>query len=349
MHSDKKGNAMRNPDFKNLLKVLRREVPDRPTLFEFFLNDPLYERLAARTRAPDGKPLEGHARLIRAFANAGYDYVTTPGSDISFPYKEPPRGATISLNETACITDRATFDAYEWPDPDACDYSRLDTMAELLPDGMKLVVNGPGGVIENVVFLTGYDNLCYMLVDDPRLVEDIFAAVGSRLVRYYEICAPHEAAGALISNDDWGFNTQTTLKPNDMRRYVFTWHKRIVEAIHAAGKPAILHSCGNLEAVMDDVIDDMKYDGKHSFEDKIEPVEDAYERWGGRIAILGGIDVDFVCRSTPDAIIVRSKAMLERAAERGGYALGTGNSVPEYVPQDSYFAMISAATGEDLR
>lgn len=33
---------MRQPDFDQLLKVLARDVPDRPTLFEFFLNGPLY-------------------------------------------------------------------------------------------------------------------------------------------------------------------------------------------------------------------------------------------------------------------------------------------------------------------
>ena len=70
-------------------------------------------------------------------------------------------------------------------------------------------------------------------------------------------------------------------------------------------------------------------------------MEDAYERWGGRIAILGGIDVDFVCRSTPEQIRERSRAMLKRAQKRGGYALGTGNSVPEYVPDENYLAMIS--------
>jgi len=76
---------MRKPDFDNLLAVLNREVPDRPTLFEFFLNDPLYEKLAGLTPPPDGKPLEGYARLVQAFANAGYDYVTTHASDYGFP------------------------------------------------------------------------------------------------------------------------------------------------------------------------------------------------------------------------------------------------------------------------
>jgi uroporphyrinogen decarboxylase len=72
---------------------------------------------------------------------------------------------------------------------------------------------------------------------------------------------------------------------------------------------------------MDDIIDKMKYDAKHSFEDTIEPVEDAYERWGNRIAILGGIDLDFLCRSTPDEIRHRCTKMLARAAKKGGYAL----------------------------
>jgi uroporphyrinogen decarboxylase len=128
-----------------------------------------------------------------------------------------------------------------------------------------------------------------------------------------------------------------------MRRFVFPWHKRIVAAAHAAGRPAILHSCGNLSLVMDDVIDDMKFDGKHSYEDAIQPVEEAYEQYGRRIAVLGGIDVDFVCRAASEEIHRRSKAMLERSAKRGGYALGTGNSVPAYVPDEGYFAMISAA------
>ena len=82
-----------------------------------------------------------------------------------------------------------------------------------------------------------------------------------------------------------------------------------------------------------------KYDGKHSFEDTIIPVEQAYERWSGRIAILGGIDVDFLCRSKPNQIKDRCKAMLARTAKKGAYALGSGNSIPEFVPHESYFAI----------
>jgi uroporphyrinogen decarboxylase len=307
------------------------------------MNGPLYDRLTAANPVDPAAPLAGWRKHVRAFLAAGYDYSTVMGSDLAFPAGKRPSERTVSLNEGAVITDRATFQSYPWPDPDGCDSSLLDLLADELPKGAKLIVWGPGGILENVIRLVGYERLCLLLADDPALARDIFDAVGSRFIRYYEICAQFDTVGALISNDDWGFKTQPMLSPADLRRYVFPWHKRIVEVIHAAGKPAILHSCGNFDQIMDDVIDGMRYDGKHSFEDAILPVEQAYEQYAGRIAVLGGIDMDFMCRSSPQDVRRRSGEMLARSAGRGGYALGTGNSVPEYVPQENYFAMLSAA------
>ena len=331
------------PDFNNLKTVLSRQATREPVLFEFFMNQKLYDRLADPDLTAGGQRYDWgsvNPVVISAFANAGYDYATCYGSEMRFELNEIPMEATLSLNAGNLIQNWDAFNQYPWPDADSFDYSGLSTAQDLLPDGMKLIVYGPGGVMENAISLVGFERLCMMLVDGPDLAKAVFDEIGGRLKRYYEICAPFDAVGALIVNDDWGFKTQTMLSPADMRRYVFPWHKKMVETIHAAGKPAILHSCGCLEEVMDDVIDDMKYDAKHSFEDTIEPVEDAYERWGSRIAILGGIDVDFICRSSTEQIKKRCIAMLERTSGRGGYALGTGNSVPEYVPEEKFLTLV---------
>lgn len=335
---------MRKPDFDNLLAVLSREKPSRPTLFEFFLNGPLNERLTGEKLNAESSSLDHSRRNMHAYQKAGYDYVTIrPG--FGFERDQVERSASISLNDGFVITDRASFEAYRWPVPDDADYTILDILGKELPDGMKFIGFGPGGVLENLIGLVGFDNLCFMLGDDPRLAQDVVDAIGSRLVRHYEIMARFDTVGAMISNDDWGFKTQTMLSPDDMRKYIIPWHRKIAQAIHASGRPAILHSCGNLDEVMDDIIDDIGYQAKHSYEDTIIPVEEAYEKWGRRIAILGGIDVDFICRNPPALVRVRSRKMLERASDRGGYALGSGNSIPEYVPQEGYLAMISAAVG----
>jgi uroporphyrinogen decarboxylase len=344
------GPVRRDPDFNNLLKVLRREKPDRPTLFEFFLNGRIHRFvLSGKCEGDDrytGRVYEEMRRRVAVFRALGYDYATVGVPGFTFPLREQEHKATISANDGAMITDRKSFGAYAWPDPDDADYRILDTLGNEMPKGMKMVVSGPGGALENANFILGFENMCYLIADDERLIEDVFESIGTRLVKHYKRVLEYDGVGAIISNDDWGFKSQTMLSPENMRRFVFPWHKQIVEAAHKAGKPAILHSCGNLEAVMDDIIDDMKFDGKHSYEDTIQPVEQAYEQYGGRIAILGGIDLDFLVRSTPEEVFRRSKAMLERSAGRGSYALGTGNSVPEYVPRDNYFAMVLAATEE---
>lgn len=336
---------MRKPDFAQIKKVLDRKAPDRSTLFEFFLNGPLHMRLTGITDLGQWGTVQWCQSTAKAYAAAGYDYVTIHASTFGFPAGNHERVKSISQNEGAVITDRESFNRYQWPDPNKADFSRMEALNTWMPEGMKAIVFGPGGVLENCISLCGYENLAMMVLDDPKLAGDIFDSVGSRLVRYYEIAGKYDI-GAMISNDDWGFAQQTMLSTEDMRKFVIPWHKKIVAAIHAAGVPAILHSCGNLSAVMDDIIDVCRYDAKHSYEDKIMPVEEVFERYGKRIAILGGIDVDFVCRSSREQIQDRCRKMLKQVNGRGGYALGTGNSVPEYVPQENYLAMIQVANPE---
>lgn len=333
------------PDFENLALVLQRRVPSRPTLFEFALNDDLVGKLSGINTYDSSIRLAQFSRIITAFCNAGYDYATISGwrtETLRFPKVESESKESISLNAGCLINDRLSFEQYNWPDPEKGEYDLFYELKEFLVDGMKLIASGNGGILENVVEIVGFENLCLMSLLDEDLTTEIFNAVGSRFLRYYEIIAPIETIGACIVNDDWGFKNQTMFSPEMMRRWVFPWHKKIVEVIHNAGKFAILHSCGQLNYVMDDVIYDMKYDAKHSFEDIIMPVEEAYDLYGSKIAILGGIDVDYLARRTPSEINRRSFSMLQRSLERGGYALGSGNSIPIYIPEENYLAMISA-------
>ena len=331
-----------SPDFSNLLAVLEGKRPARPTLFEFFMNPGLYRQFAGELPADCPAHLRDLLTLILGFKNLGYDYASVKVDGFRFGAGERDAKESVSMSHGGVIHDRASFEAYPWPDPDAAAYSILDEIAPFMPEGMKLIVWGEGGVLENVTSLTGYEDLCILLMEDEDLAAELFEQVGSRFVRYYENSLQHDVVGGIISNDDWGFRSQTLLSPDHLRRFVFPWHAKIAEAAHAAGRPAILHSCGELKEVWEDIICGMKFNGKHSYEDAILPVEEAYEKYQGRIGILGGLDLDYVCRSEPEKVYERASAMIERSRERGGYALGTGNSIPEYVPLENYLAMLKA-------
>jgi uroporphyrinogen decarboxylase len=191
-----------------------------------------------------------------------------------------------------------------------------------------------------VMWLMGYEPMSYAMADQPDLIEAMFERIGGALVKVFDAIASHDAVGAVFLGDDMGFKTQTMISPEDMRRYVFPWQRRLAEVVHAAGKPFLLHACGNLEAVMDDLIDDVGIDAKHSFEDVIMPVTEAKQRWGDRIALLGGIDVDLLTRGRPEQVRARTREVLEACMPGGGYALGSGNSVANYVSLGNYLAML---------
>lgn len=90
---------------------------------------------------------------------------------------------------------------------------------------------------------------------------------------------------------------------------------------------------------MDDIIE-CGIDAKHSYEDQVMEVTDFKEKYGDDLAVLGGIDVDFLCRASEEEIRARTREVLEACMPGGGYALGTGNSVANYIPVKNFLAML---------
>jgi uroporphyrinogen decarboxylase len=104
--------------------------------------------------------------------------------------------------------------------------------------------------------------------------------------------------------------------------------------------PFILHTCGQLQAIMDDLIEDVGIDAKHSFEDVIEPVESIVARYGDRIGIIGGVDLDLLSRGSEEQVRTRTREILTACAPSRGYVLGSGNSIANYIPIDNFLAML---------
>jgi len=346
------------PDFTRLDQVLRRQgEPDRVPFYELFSNiQPEVLKAIGKFEEPPpadapAEEREAHAwRQHVAYQLAlGYDYANVGAYGFGFPRSDLPVAATDQGNRayflasSHTIANRADFEKYPWPDLAKVDYSPLERIRGFLPDGMK-AIPGSSGVLENVMWLLGYEGVSYLLYEDEPLVRDMFDAVGSRIVEFLGTSASFDVVGAVNLGDDLGFRTQTLLSPAALREYVFPWHKRIVEAVHAHGKPAILHACGNVSEVMEDIIA-CGWDAKHSFEDAIEPVWEAKARWGGRIALLGGFDMDKLCRMSEGEVRRHTRFLIERCAPGGGWALGTGNSVANYVPAGNFLAMLEETLG----
>ena len=344
------------PDWNRFLQCLRREgTPDRVHFIELLIDEEVKAEVAARFElmqetAPDA-PFYAWRREIRVQQFLGYDYVRCGVDDVGIKIDRHAAADTAELSRSGGrayvderrgpITNWAEFDAYPWPDPQRITTKNLEWLQENLPEGMCII--GSGGFAhfaEYLTWLMGYETLCYALFDQRELV----AAISRRLIDLYEVIARQmlqfDRVKVLWGSDDMGFRGGTLVSPADLRAFVLPGHCAMAQAAHAAGRPYLLHCCGKIDAIMDDLLDDVRIDGLHSFEDTIKTIEETKEKHGHRIAVLGGIDVDFLCRADEEAVRRRTRQTLQRCQPGGGFCLGTGNSVANYVPLRNYLAML---------
>jgi uroporphyrinogen decarboxylase len=144
----------------------------------------------------------------------------------------------------------------------------------------------------------------------------------------------------LFGGDDMGFNLQTMAPPAVLIEQCLPWHKRMAALAHEHDRLYLLHSCGNLRAIMPALIEDVRIDARHSFEDQIEPVIEAKRAWGDRVSLIGGLDMDLFCRGTEEPLRRRVREILDACLPGGGYCLGAGNTVANYVPLENYLIML---------
>jgi uroporphyrinogen decarboxylase len=259
-----------------------------------------------------------------------------------------PGSGSLGSHKPGEIRDRADFDRYPWKQIPDLFFERYDDdfrlLSETMPAGMK-AVGGPGnGVFELVQDVVGFQDLCYIKADDPELYADLFAAVGTMMYAIWKRFLKQYADtyAVLRFGDDLGFKSATLLLPEDIRSFILPQYRRIVACVHASGKPFLLHSCGCIFSIMDDLIAAVGINAKHSNEDQIAPFSEWVDRYGGRIALFGGVDTDHLCRKSSLEIAEIVRDVAGYAVPRCGFALGSGNSIPDYVPVEGFLAMNEA-------
>ena len=192
--------------------------------------------------------------------------------------------------------------------------------------------------------MMGVEGLAVSLYTAPDLVRAVFGKLSRLHLSGVRQLASMDAVGALRQGDDLGYKTATFISPTMLRQYVFPIYKEMAAISHAQGKPFILHSCGNLAEVYEDLIEDCRIDAKHSFEDVIMPVAEFKKQYGQRVTPLGGLDVDFLCRASKPQLRAYARKNVEACFSGDGYwALGTGNSLTDYLPVENYITVLEAA------
>ncbi len=336
------------PDYNHIVMVANNQWVERIPIYEHLIgpkviyditNNKPYDLCFSKNMADS---VEGFRQYWDFWKQMGYDTASMEfgvcGALVG--------GGALGNHMEGCIKDRADFERYPWDEIPQRYFDMyipyIRNLAKTCPVGMKAIGGVGNGIFESVQDIIGYMNLCYIKGDDEALFGDIFQAMGEVQYKIWNRFMDEysDVFCLLRFGDDLGFNSSTLISPDDIRNHILPQYRRITDKVHSKGKPFLLHSCGNLFEVFDDIIQIANIDAKHSNEDSIAPFTVWVEKFGDKIGNFGGIDVDLLCRYPYDTIRDSIVDCLDRVKGHGGIAFSSGNSIPDYVPTEGYLAMI---------
>ena len=335
---------MFRPDYRNIQNAALNRKSDRLPIYEHSIGHGIIEKVTGK-KCPD--PYNGNYSDKLEYFKIFCDFHVTLGYDA--PSAEGcaaavmPGAGALGNHVEGVIKTRADFEKYPWNEIEDLYFNYFSDFFKALRanlhEGM-LAVGGVGnGVFECVQELVGFEELCLIRADDEELFADLFAKAGDVLCSIWTRFLPQfgDIFCVFRMGDDLGFKSSTLLPPDDIRKHVIPQYKRIIDIVHSYKKPFLLHSCGCIFDVMGDMINIAGIDAKHSNEDAIAPFSRWIDDYGTKIGNFGGLDTDALCDVTPcDIVEYTTQAYNVCAAKGRGVAMGSGNSIPDYVSVDRY-------------
>lgn len=186
--------------------------------------------------------------------------------------------------------------------PDVEDPARweaVNTMRRLHPN--KFLLGFGQSLYERIHFLRGLENTWIDIIEDP----DALRSFLDRLVALNEKAIARYAAAdfdAMIIWDDWGLQNTLMISPEAWRQIWKPAYRAVFDALHAKGMKAILHSCGYIVDILDDLIE-IGLDAIQMDQQENMTLELLGSRFRGRINFFCPVDVQrTMAQGDPQAI-----------------------------------------------
>ncbi len=193
--------------------------------------------------------------------------------------------------------------------------------------------------------LCGMERLLVSFVDEPAFAKRIGEIVLAYHLAFVRL-AVREGADVVVLSDDYAHKTGPLMSPAQFRAFVLPLLAEAVRSARATGARCVKHTDGDVRALLDDIVG--------TGVDAVGPLEPAAgmdlgevrRRHGARVAVVGNLDVDLLCRGTADEVRTATAALVASVSRRGGpggHVLSSGNSITSAVRPQNFVAMVTAA------
>jgi uroporphyrinogen decarboxylase len=292
-----------------------------------------------------------------ALEQAVQNHILTLGSDIGFFEDIGPdmvrdvfgvvwdRSIDRDIGNVQGVVFREpTLDGYDFPDPlDSRFFDDIPAKIERYGDRFRVFSLG-FSLYERAWTLRGMENLLMDMVANPDFVHELLNRIAD-----YNIAQVHEALtydiDGVYFGDDWGQQHGLIMGPALWHEFFYPALERMYGEVKRAGKFVMIHSCGDVDELFDDLIQ-IGLNCFNPFQPEVMDVFHLLKKYRGRLAFHGGLSTQ---RTLPYGTVHDVKhetAHLLHAGEGGGYIFAPAHDVEGDVPLENMLAFIDTVQSQ---
>ena len=241
-------------------------------------------------------------------------------------------------NVEGCVLPEPTLKGYTFPDPvDPRFFAGIPERIAKFGDRWRVFQIG-FSLWERAWTLRGWQNLMMDFYDHPDFVSDLLNTIADYNVAQVKEALKYEI-DALYFGDDWGMQRGLQMGPAMWHKFIRPVLKRTYGVVRQAGKFVMIHSCGDVDELFDDLIE-IGVNCFNPFQPEVMDVTALLGRYRGRLAFHGGLSTQRTLPYGSIDDVRRETARLLELGRDGGYIFAPAHDVEGDVPLENMLAFI---------
>ncbi len=188
----------------------------------------------------------------------------------------------------------------------------------------------------------GIDRLVVDFYRNPGFARKLMDKV-SKATQLFAEAMIEAGADVLWVGDDYADSHGPLINPKIFREYEIPYLKSIVEIGKRRGVPVLKHSDGNLNPILDDIVN-AGINGLHPIEPGVMDLGEVKARFGDRICLIGNVDCRYILPYGGEEDVRKDvRRCIDAAGEGGGLILTSSNTIHTNVKVENVFTMVDEA------
>jgi len=241
-----------------------------------------------------------------------------------------------------CVLPKPSLNGYAFPDPlNEVYFERINGLIRQHPDRFRIFHIG-FSLFERGWTMRGMENLLMDFVEHPEFVEELFTRIADYNIAMVRKAVTYDI-DAVYFGDDWGQQQGLIMGKPFWDKFIKPQIRRMYAEVRNAGKFQIIHSCGDVQELFDDLVD-CGLNCFNPFQPEVMDVAAIHTKYRGRLSFWGGLSTQQTLpRGTQEDVRAECRRLLDMGKD-GGYIFAPAHAVESDVPLANILAFIDEVT-----